>query len=70
MVVRRSDLPVGVSGIKLIEPVPDSGKVIVNAVRVNCVIMIIDSDIPDAMFGKGDVCEHSHHRRVYCELLG
>ena len=56
--VHRPDLPAGVPRVKLVEPVFDSGKVVVHAVRVDGVVVVVDGDKPHAILGKGDVGVH------------
>ena len=51
--LNSSDLAAGISGIEFIKPVFDTGKVIVDAVRVIGIKVIIDGDIPDPIFWEG-----------------
>ena len=62
--VDRADLPAGITGIELVEPVSDSGEVIVDAVRINGVIVVVDRDVSDIVLSKGDIGEHADHSRV------
>ena len=75
--VDRADLPAGVTGIELVEPHADSGKVIVHAVLILRVEVVIDGDVSDVVFGKSDVDEHAGHGgiapktgKVFCQNHG
>ena len=62
--VDRTDFAAGIPRIKLVEPVPDSGKIVVDAVGIDCVIVVIDGNEADAMLGKGEVDKHTRHSGV------
>ena len=57
--VDRTDFVAGVSRIKLVEPVLDACKIIVDAVWGNGVVIVIDGNEADTMLGKSEVDEHT-----------
>ena len=59
-----TDLAAGIAGIELIEPHSNPGKIIVYAVLVERIKVVVDRNVADIMFGKGDVDEHSRHRGI------
>ena len=58
------DLPAGIAGIKLIEPVLDASEVIVHTVGVDGVVVVVDGDVPYSMLGENKVDIHPRQRGV------
>jgi len=59
-----TDFAAGVARIKLVKPVFYSGKIVVNAVGVDGVVIVIDGNEAHTVFGKGEVDEHTCHSGV------
>ena len=59
-----TDLAAGVTGVKLVEPVFDSGKIVVHTVGIGAIEVVVDCDEPGAVLGKGQGGVEARHRRV------
>ena len=53
--VDGTDFPAGVTGVKLVEPVLDSGEVIVDTVGIGGIEIVIDGDEANAVLREGEV---------------
>ena len=58
------NLPAGISGIELVEPHANSGKVVVHTVLIKRIEIVVDCNVANVVLGKGDVNEHTRHRGV------
>ena len=65
--LHRPNLSAGIAGKILVKPHADAAEIIVHAVLILRVEVVIDGDVADAVFGKGDIDEHTCHRGVTAE---
>ena len=59
-----SDFAAGITGVKLVKPVLNSGKIVVYPVGVNGVVIVIDGNEADTVLRKGEVGIKSCQRRI------
>ena len=62
--VNRTNFAAGIPCIKLVESDPDSGKIVVDTVGNDRVIVVVDGNEADIMLGKGKVDQHTRHSGV------
>ena len=58
------NLAAGIAGVKLVEPVLNTRKIVVHAVRVNAVVIVVNSNVANAILVKGKVCLQTRQGRV------
>ena len=51
--LNSTNLTAGITGVKLVEPVLDPGKIVVHAVGIGAVEVVVDGDEPGAVLGEG-----------------
>ena len=53
--VDRMVILAGDAGVELVEPITDSSKVMVDAVRINGIVVVVNRDIPNIVLSQGKV---------------